>query len=273
LALSEALKESIAGKATRIHRPFQKLFQFRKGGDMQSGFVRLIRISGFFILMTACAQHNLQNVAPLPAVSPSVTSPYAIRQGDELEIKFFYNPELNERVLVRPDGMITLQLIDDFKAEGLSPFELDRQLTELYAKELRKPVLSVIVRSFAGQRIFVGGEVVRPGIVDIPSGITALQAVFQAGGFRETAEPKEAVIIRKGPENRPMPYRINLASLSGSDANGAYFMLQPDDIVYVPKSNIAELNKFVNQYIEQLLLFRGVSFGFGYSLNDNNNNN
>jgi protein involved in polysaccharide export with SLBB domain len=231
----------------------------------------IIGLLGFVMLLSACAQHNIQGFAAPPALSQPSTSKYVIRPGDELEVKFFYNPELNERMFVRPDGMITLQLIDDLKVDGLSPEEVDRKLTEEYSKELRKPVLSVIVRSFAGQRIYVGGEVLRQGIVDIPGGVTALQAVFQAGGFRETAEPRETVIIRKGTDNSPVPYRINLTSMSATDANGAYFMLQPDDIVYVPKSTIAELNKFVNQYVEQLLLFRGVSFGFAYNLNNNNN--
>lgn len=239
---------------------------------MKTVQVRIIGLLGIILLLAACAQHNIQSLAPLPSSSQATASTYAIRPGDELEIKFFYNPELNERVFVRPDGMITLQLVDDIKAGGLSPMELDRQLTEQYAKELRKPVLSVIVRSFAGQRIYVGGEVLRPGIVDMPGGVTALQAVYQAGGFRETAEPKETVIIRKGADNRPVPYRIDLATLSGPEAHGVNSMLQPDDIVYVPKSTIAELDKFVNQYIEQLLLFRGVSFGFAYNINNSNNN-
>jgi polysaccharide biosynthesis/export protein len=233
---------------------------------------RVFGLLGVILLLSACAQHSTQGALPLPPQSPTAkdSSSYEIQPGDELEVKFFYNPELNEQTLVRSDGMITLQLIDDIKVDGMTPSELDRKLTELYAKELRKPVLSVFVRSFAGQRIFVGGEVLRQGLVEIPGGTTALQAVFQAGGFLPTANPKESILIRKGVENQPVAYRINLSSLAGTDVAGAYFKLRPDDIVYIPKSHIAELNQFVNQYIEQLLLFRGVSFGFGYQINNNN---
>jgi protein involved in polysaccharide export with SLBB domain len=198
--------------------------------------------------------------------TPQKPSPYIIQPGDELDIKFFYNPELNETVAVRPDGKISLQLIDEIQAASLQPSELDRTLTNLYSRELKKPVLTVIVRSFTGQRVYIGGEVNTPGLVTLPPGITPLQAVFQSGGFKETAQPAETLIIRKGPDHRPVPLRIDLAAVMNANGQGADFQLQPDDIVYVPKSAIAELNKFVSQYIEQLFLFRGVSLGFSYPL-------
>jgi len=86
---------------------------------------------------------------------------YIIQAGDQLDIKFFYNPELNDSVTVRPDGKISLQLVDEVQAAGQTPAQLDDFLTEKYAKELRKPVITVIVKSFASQRVYVGGEVNR----------------------------------------------------------------------------------------------------------------
>jgi protein involved in polysaccharide export with SLBB domain len=139
-------------------------------------------------------------------------------------------------------------------------------LTDLYSRELKKPVITVIVRSFTGQQVYIGGEVNTPGLVTLPPGITPLQAVFQSGGFKETAQPAETLIIRKGPDNQPVPLRIDLAAVMNANGQGADFQLQPDDIVYVPKSAIAKLNKFVSQYIEELFLFRGVSLGFSYPL-------
>jgi polysaccharide export outer membrane protein len=199
-------------------------------------------------------------------------APYVIHAGDQLDIKFFYNPELNESVTVRPDGKISLQLIDEIQAAGLQPSELDQRLTELYSRELKKPVLTVIVRSFTGQRVYVGGEVNRQGLITLQPGLTALQAVFQSGGFMETAQPAETLIIRKGADNRPIPLRIDLSEVMAAGSPAADFVLQPDDIVYVPKSAIAMANKFVNQYIENLLLFRGVSLGFTYELHGDQHN-
>ena len=184
-----------------------------------------------------------------------------------MNIKFFYNPELNETVTVRPDGKISLQLVDEVQAAGLKPSQLDDELTKKYAQELKKPAITVIVNSFGGQRIYVGGEVNRQGLLTLAGAMTPLQAVLNAGGFMETANPASAIIIRKGPGNKPVPIRMNLDDAMEGKTGSAVFLLQPDDIVYVPKSAIAKANKFVNQYIENLLLYRGISLGFSYQVN------
>lgn len=221
-------------------------------------------------LFSGCASRQ-PNVAPeaaaLTASSIGKPAPYYIQPGDQLDIKFFYNPELNESLTVRPDGKISLQLVDEVQAAGLKPLELDDELTKKYAYELKKPMITVIVKSFAGQRIYVGGEVYRQRLMTLTAGMTPLQAVFNAGGFKETAKPESTIVIRKGPGNKPVPIKMDLGDAMHGKSGSAHFLLQPDDIVYVPKSAIAKANKFVNQYIESLLLFRGVSFGFTYELN------
>ncbi len=237
----------------------------------------MIRETGIGVLalavaatLTGCA--NQQAAAPQMVV-PSVAAPqaYTIQPGDTLDIKFFFNPELNETVTVRPDGNISLQLIDEVHVAGMEPRELDARLTEKYAHELKEPVITVIVTSFAGQRIYVGGEVNQQGLITMGSSMTALQAVMQSGGFKTTAQPSEALIIRKGPDRKPVPIRVDLTAVLAGQGGVDDFRLQPEDIVYVPKSAIAKANQFVNQYIEQLLLFRGVSFGFSYQINENTN--
>ena len=235
--------------------------------------IKATRISLLFLvifLVIACASQQ-SNVAPeaaalAPLPRSSQPAPYFIQPSDQLDIKFFYNPELNESVTVRPDGKISLQLVDEVQAAGLKPSELDDELTKKYAYELKKPMITVIVRSFGGQRIFVGGEVNRQGIIMLAGNMTPLQAVLNAGGFKETANPESAIIIRKGSGNKPVPIAMNLDDAMQGKIGSADFLLQPDDIVYVPKSAIAKANKWVNQYIEDLLLFRGVSLGFSYEL-------
>lgn len=204
-------------------------------------------------------------VAPVGGlVGPTQAPPeYRIQPGDQLEIKFFFNPELNETVLVRSDGKISLQLIDDIQATGLTPAQLDEELTRLYAQELQKPVITVLVRASTGHRIYVGGEVGTPGLLSLVPGMTALQAVINAGGFRETARPGAVIVIRKGSDNRAIPMRVDL---DPSSAEGD-ISLEPSDIVYVPKTFIAAANLFVNQYIERLFLYRGISLGFSYEIN------
>ena len=96
-------------------------------------------------------------------------------------------------------------------------------------------------------------------------------AVVIAGGFRETAKPEGVIVITKGQDNRPIPIRADLKQAVYGQGENADVVLRPYDIVYVPKTWIAEANKFVNQYVERLLLFKGTSVGFGftYELNDN----
>lgn len=232
----------------------------------------------FLILLLSCSsnQKELKQADPGQYAKIQNQGPYLIQPGDQLDIKFFYNPELNESVTVRPDGMISLQLIDEVQVSGKAPSQLDEILTEKYAHELRKPMVTVIVRTFSTQRIYVGGEVNEQGLINLSHGMTALQAIFESGGFKETAQPKETIVIRKGADNRPIPIKIDLTAAideMGSVGSGADFQLQPSDVVYVPKSAIAKANQWVNQYIERLLLFRGVSLGFTYELRDNVNLN
>jgi len=188
---------------------------------------------------------------------------YHIRAGDDLDIKFFYTKELNESLKVRPDGYITLQLVDDVKAAGLTPKELDDELTRRYAEHLKSPVLSVIVRSFSGFRAYVGGEVAVPQLVPLDGGLTPLQAIYRAGGVRMSGYMQSVVLIRKGSDGRPVPYQLDLSEDALSrGARDLRIALQPSDVIYVPPSPIANANRFVQQYVVDLLLFHGVQLGF-----------
>jgi polysaccharide export outer membrane protein len=231
-------------------------------------------VIGIMAVISGCSHSNSTTppIAAAPATAQPLVTPYLIQPGDALDIKFFYNPELNETVTVRPDGFISLQLVNEVKAAGLPPSQLNETLTHLYARELKKPVIAVIVKTFAGQRVYVGGEVGQQGLLTMPAGLTALQAVMQAGGFKNTAQPSETLVIRKGPDSRPVPLRVDLNAVLSGTTNGQDFRLQPDDVVYVPKSPIAQANLFVNQYVEQLFLFRGVSLGFSYELHGDKSN-
>jgi len=222
-----------------------------------------------FGLLLSCASQQpvIKPETSVEKATPQKPQEYIIQPSDQLDIKFFYNPEINETITVRPDGKISLQLVDEVQAAGLKPSQLDDVLTQKYSHELKKPMITVIVKSFEGQRIYVGGEVNRPGLIKLAGGVTPLQAVFNAGGFKETANPESAIVIRKGPGNRPVPINMNLKDAMQGKSSSADFLLQPDDIVYVPKTAIALANKFVNQYIERLLLYRGVSLGFTYQTN------
>ncbi|MET1080546.1 MAG: polysaccharide biosynthesis/export family protein [Pseudomonas sp.] len=189
---------------------------------------------------------------------------YRIRPGDDLDIKFFYTRELNETASVRPDGFITLQLLDDVKVAGLTPDELDEELTSRYRPYIKKPNVSVMVRSFKGFRAYVGGQVAVPQVVPLEGGMSVLQAIYRAGGNLPTAYMDSIILIRKGDDGKPQPYHLNLSDQAVEQGlPDLQVALSPSDVIYVPRSPIANANLWVQQYITDLVLFKGVQLGFG----------
>jgi len=191
---------------------------------------------------------------------------YILQVGDTIDVKFFYNTELSEYVTIRPDGQITLQLVDDIKAAGLTPSQLDRVLTEKYSSTLRNAEVAVMVRSFAAYRVYVGGEVNSPGTLELSANMTALQAILQAGGFKRTAELRNIVIMRNQGTQEPLFVTLDLKG-DVEALNHGDILLKPHDILFVPRSGIAKLNQFVDQYITDLIPI-SLNFGVVYNLNN-----
>jgi polysaccharide biosynthesis/export protein len=221
----------------------------------------LLALCFFLISCAAGGNGSVSKYEPAPMAAPS--HEYRIRSGDALDIKFFYHPELNEAVTVRPDGRISLQLVHEVKADGLTPEELRRTLVELYSPKISKPEIAVIPRSFNEQKVYVDGEVAKPGLVPLTRRMTALQAIAQAGGLKDTARRNEVLLIRRGAENRPVSLLVNLEKvLDGSDP-GQDITLAPADIVFIPRSAIANVNVWVDQYIRKNI---PIPFGFSYNI-------
>jgi len=158
-------------------------------------------------------------------------------------------------VIVRPDGRISLPLLPSMMAAGLTSDELEAALRQAYARDLRNVELSVLVRGFATQRVFVGGEVEKPGMIDLVDGQTVMQAVTAAGGWKTTARRDEVVVVRQSDANHRLVFAVNLDDvISGTDlAQDA--RLLPLDTVIVPRSDIAKLNLWVEQYMRNTLPF------------------
>lgn len=208
--------------------------------------------------LVGCAPNAIVNPTPVSQLDQQARSysrepkEYIIEVGDTLDIKFMYNAELNELLVpVRPDGRISLQLAHDVPAAGLTPTQLRKVLGEKYSVELKKPEIAVIVRSFGGQKVFVDGEVVFPGPVDFKGRLTLFQAISQARGMRETARLSNIIVIRKDFEGQPMAANIDFRKIINGTDLSQDIALMPYDIVYVPKSNIANWLKFVDEYINR----------------------
>jgi len=194
---------------------------------------------------------------PLPRV--------VIGPGDVLDVKFFDLPELNESQAVRPDGRIALQLVGDVDVAGMSPSEITENLRTLYQPHLLNPKISVVVRTFKNNRVFVGGEVKAPGSLELTSAMTPLEAIIQAGGFdMRSAQIKNVVLIRHA-DGKRYGYNLNLKDAQSAAASNDFY-LEPFDIIWVPRTSIAKVDQWIDQYINKIV----PQFGLIYTkrLND-----
>jgi protein involved in polysaccharide export with SLBB domain len=185
---------------------------------------------------------------PSPATSPE----YRIGILDELEIRVRYHERLNGLVKVRPDGRITLEDLGDIDAAGMTPAELDSAISQAYSAIVHAPEVTVIVRSFAGLSIYVLGEVDRPGMVELKPKMTVLQALAAASGPIRGAKLNSVVLVRRDATGALRATRLNLKPSLIKE--GAYqdLYVQPEDLVYVPKTFIANVNDFLTQVYDGL---------------------
>ena len=218
------------------------------------------------VALVACAKQPPPETLAPERFQPwdSSLDEYRLRPGDELDIRLIYNPEFSDRVVVAPDGQISMPLIGFVPAAGRSPRDLQTELQGRFRRELRQPDVSVIPRTFAQQRVFIGGEVGTPGVYDLPSRIGVLQAIVTAGGFKPTAREDGVILIRRTPDNRAAARLVDVEAMLDRAALDQDVPLQPFDVVFVPRSGVAQAGWFVEQYIRQLL---PIQPGIGYTLN------
>jgi len=192
---------------------------------------------------------------------------YTLQPGDEISLSFFYNKELDTDVVIRPDGRFNLPLIGEINAAGRPVTDVTDELTSRYKPLLSRPEVILNVASFGSQVVYIGGEVLNPGVVQLASNMTALQSVLVAGGPRTTGNMTNVVIVRDRGTTDPLILMIDLRK--GTDELFAHedLRLQPRDIVFVPKSEIAKANQFVREYIRDLIPISS-SFNLSYQFTD-----
>ena len=202
--------------------------------------------------------------ALLPPAPREAGAPYRIQIGDELDIKFPYQPDLNTHVVVRPDGRVTIPLVGEVEVVGVTPPELERLTVERTSMRLRNPEVSVGVTKLGERRVYVGGEVAKPGFVTLQDEMTPLQAVLQSGGFKKTAKLDSVLLLTPGPGGQYAAARVDMAQVV-DEGVPERIRLHPNDVVYVPATWIADMNTVVDQWVRGLIpaLPR---VGVGYSL-------
>lgn len=189
---------------------------------------------------------------------------YRLLPGDQLSVFVYSAPELNQTLIVGPDGRVSMPLADHpIMAANLTIDQLEQRLRVALSKQLVDPSLEITPKAFGSQRIFIGGEVTKPGIYELPGQIGVTEAVMMAGGFTNSARTKQVVLVRRHPSGAPMMKVINVNALLHHGAASDMVPLRRGDVIYVPRSTIANINLFMQQYIRDAI---PVTFGFYYDV-------
>jgi len=203
--------------------------------------------------------------ARTPVAAPALTQaafpeteiqPYRLQIGDHIAVKFWGEPQLDQDIVIRPDGLISLPFVNEIEAAGLTPAELKAHLTELYRAELATPDITVVVRTVVGQTYFIGGEVANPGSFPVEGGITLYQAIQVSGGFMKEARRKSVIVIRTTSTGERIAAAVNMMPIVTGEDPQADFQLQTADIVFVPRVKVLSMTDFLQRYFYDLLPVR-----------------
>ncbi len=180
---------------------------------------------------------------------------YVLYPGDEIEIATPTATELTRTQRIGPDGRVSLPLVGQIMAADRTIAEVEADAAAAFASQLRRPIVEITLKTAGPIRVWVGGEVRTPGMIEMTGDLDAYQAVIQAGDFLPTARPQEVALIRRGPGGVRMMRAVDLRP-----RRGEVVALRRGDIIFVPRSNLGEVANFVS-------LFRNaLPIGFSYAI-------
>ena len=220
----------------------------------------------FILLIIGCATTNNGKLK----VPQTFFNPYypekktVIEPGDVLTIRFYYHPELDEKLIVRPDGKISLLFYQGMKVSGLTPEQLQKKLIKLYSKEFREPIISVNLTKRGNYKIFIAGEVSYPGEKDLVTNMTVAQLLIQTGVKIRNADLQSVILVRQLNKKSYKAYKLDARIKNGKDRD---IYLKPGDIVFVPRNRITKFGDFVQKYIRNIIPpAMTLGLGFTYEL-------
>lgn len=188
------------------------------------------RAVGLLLLLGGCAHRA--RTAPVVAEEEAL---YRIGRDDVLDISVWREPDLSRLIPVRPDGFVSLPLAGELRAIGKTPAELAEEIRLGISPYVQDPKVTVIVRELNSSRIFVTGEVARPGVYPLRGRMSVLQAIALAGGFSDFADQDGIIVIREGGGRIPVRYSDLVAEEGEEESERrARHLLVPGDTVVVP---------------------------------------
>jgi polysaccharide export outer membrane protein len=178
-------------------------------------------------------------IVPKGAAVPQVTLPpdYVIGSDDVLLVTFRREKDMSAEVVVRPDGRITLPLLNDIQAAGLTTTQLRDKVTDEGKRFVEDPSVTIVVKQINSRKVFITGQVNKPGPYPIGDRMTVMQLISMAGGLTEYAKKKNIVILRDAgarPGSKPVNFRFNYEDIQKLKNLGSNIELRPGDTVIVP---------------------------------------
>jgi polysaccharide export outer membrane protein len=177
------------------------------------------------LFLAACAHGGTK----APAARDARQAGYLVTIDDILEVHVFKEPELSTTVPVRPDGRIAVPGVGEMVVEGKTPRQIAGEITQALSRTVTSPVVSVSIKERGG-RVYVLGEVTRPGAYPLAGELTVLQALAIAGGLTEFADGDEITVLRRE-SGKQVKYRFDYGDAVGG---GNPFQLAPGDTIVVP---------------------------------------
>ncbi len=174
-----------------------------------------------------------------------------------------------KQILVSPDGNIYLPLLDGIKAAGKAIDEVEAEIQTLYDKEFKNLKVSLLLESIAGRQIFVFGQVKNPGKLKEEHPLTVAQAIAQAGGITNEGTNEHVKVLLISQDNKPVMRTVNVKRVMEEGHLEEDVLLPDNSIVYVPKTDVAKVGQWVDDYIRRILMWNGEQFNIDYQIPNN----
>ncbi len=205
-----------------------------------------------FAALAGCGGHpDPPPIVTPPEEAPAQEAEYHLRPGDELSILVVGQPDFTKIVKIRPDGQLSAPGMGDFQASGRTIPEVTEEVRSGMRRLLRHPEVSVLLTVSADEFVYVFGEVKTPGAQVFLPNMTALHALGAAGGQKDTGKMSRVLVLRRTGPNSLDVYPLDLGKTLDAKGGGRDIYLRPYDVVYVPRTFIANVNAFVDKYIRQ----------------------
>ncbi len=230
--------------------------QVMKGRMMKKVVVGIMMLG--VLALSACSHAPTNTEATKILPGNGLDAAYKLSPGDEIGVNFPYFTDMNQQVTIGPDGTVVLPLVNKIYLAGLSVEQADAKLREAYLKaklKVNEPEsLSVSVKTYSLQQIYVEGQVLSPGVVRSTVPLTLSRAVAQAGGFKfAAAQTSNVLLVRRAPDGSVEYYQIDMSN--GVTAPGHDPMLNSYDLVYVPETAIYSASDFIATNLLRLVPF------------------